>query len=165
LNGGQLLFNGREISDIPRDEMRGKLSLVSQEPTPYQGNAFLFQVPPLKTDILPGTIRENILVGTENELSDVDLDVIAKQAQIFDLAQSLPAGYNTQVGSRGTALSGGQKHRFAIARAIAMGKEILLLDEATSALDSESEALVHEALKQAGKNKSIIAVAHVSSSE
>jgi len=97
-------------------------------------------------------------------MSDSELDSITKQAQIFDLVKSLPEGYNTQVGSRGTALSGGQKQRLAIARAIAMNKEILLLDEATSALDSESEGLVHEALKQAGKNKSIIAIAHVTHS-
>jgi ATP-binding cassette subfamily B (MDR/TAP) protein 1 len=122
--------------------------------------AFLFQVSPRKTDIFPDTVCENILLGTENEISDVDLDIIAKQAPIFDLLQSLPEGYT--ISSRGTVLIGGQNQRLTIARAIAMNKEILLLSEAISALDSESEGLVHEALKQAGKNKSIIAVAHVS---
>jgi ATP-binding cassette, subfamily B (MDR/TAP), member 1 len=109
-----------------------------------------------------GTIRENILLGTTTTPSDAELDHIAKQAQIYDLIQSLPECYNTQVGSRGTTLSGGQKQRIAIARAIAMNKEILLLDEATSALDSESEGLMHQALKEAEKRRSIIAVAHVS---
>jgi ABC-type phosphate transport system ATPase subunit len=98
-------------------------------------------------------------------MSDSELDIITKQAQIFDLISSLPEGYNTQVGSRGTALSGGQKQLLAIAREIAVNKEILLLDEATSALDSESVGLVHEALKQAGENKSIIAIAHVSAAD
>ena len=112
--------------------------------------------------MIPGTIRENILLGTTTEISNVYLDHIAMQAQTFDLIQSLPDGYNTQVGSHGTALSGGQKQRIAIARAIAMDKEILLLDEATSALDSESEGLVYKALMEAGKGRSIVAVAHVS---
>ena len=100
-------------------------------------------------------------MGNDIAISNSDLDVIVQKAQIYDLVRSLLEGYNTQVGSRGTALSGGQKQRIVIARAITMDKEILLLDEATSALDTESEALVHESLKADGRNRSIIAVAHV----
>lgn len=66
------------------------------------------------------------------------------------------------MGSQGSALSGGQKQRIAIARSIATDANVLLLDEATSALDSESERLVQEALKETGKGKAVIAIAHVS---
>ena len=87
--------------------------------------------------------------------------MIAKKAQIYDTIACLPEGYNTRVGSRGSALSGGQKQRIAIARAMAADADILLLDEATSALDSESERLVQEVLRESGQGKSVIAVAHV----
>lgn len=111
---------------------------------------------------LLSTTRENILLGTENDFSDAELEIIAQQAQIHDLVHSPAEGYSIQVGSRGTALSGGQKQRIAIARALAMKTEALLLGEATSALDSESEGLVHAALKEAWRGRSVIAVAHVS---
>jgi ATP-binding cassette subfamily B (MDR/TAP) protein 1 len=165
LDSGELIYNSVNVSNISRGDLRAKFALVSQEPVLFQG--WSSNTPPntaTATNSSKGTIRENILLGTDYNLSNEELDNITRQAQIFDLVKSLPEGYNTQVGSRGTALSGGQKQRVAIARAIAMNKEVLLLDEATSALDSESEKLVHDALKIAGENRSIIAVAHVSKS-
>jgi ATP-binding cassette subfamily B (MDR/TAP) protein 1 len=145
LTNGQLLIDGVGSSTMTTDEVRQKFALVSQEPVLYSG-----------------TIKENILLGTDRNLLLEELESIARQAQIHDLIHSLPEGWGTQVGARGAALSGGQKQRIAIARALARGSEILLLDEATSALDSESERQVQKALRESGKGRSIIAIAHVS---
>ena len=126
------------------DETRRKFALMSQELT-----------------LSSSTSKENILLGTDADLSDKELDSITRHAQIHDLITSLPDGCSTQVGTCGTALSRGQKERIAIARALARGSEVMLLDEATSALDSESEGLVQKALTESGRGKSIIAIAHV----
>ncbi|KAI9738848.1 MAG: hypothetical protein M1834_008355 [Cirrosporium novae-zelandiae] len=140
---GQILINGIDINSLDTSEVRRHIALVSQEPVLFQG-----------------TIKSNILLGCDSELSSDRLDEITKQAQIHDIILSLPDGYETQVGARGLALSGGQKQRVCISRAIAQDADILLLDEATSALDSESERLVQAALLESSKGRTVIAVAH-----
>jgi ATP-binding cassette subfamily B (MDR/TAP) protein 1 len=141
---GRILIDGKDISSLDINSYRFHLALVSQEPTLYQG-----------------TIRDNILLGTPSE--DVSNEVIeeaARQANLLDFIKSLPEGFNTVVGNRGSLLSGGQKQRVAIAHALIRDPRILLLDEATSALDTESEHVVQAALDNAAKGRTTIAIAH-----
>ncbi|KAK2019979.1 P-loop containing nucleoside triphosphate hydrolase protein [Colletotrichum eremochloae] len=141
---GAILCNGKDISGFNIYEYRKQLSLVAQEPTLFQG-----------------TIRENILLGVDDKsVTDEQLHQVCRDASIHDFIVSLPEGYNTDIGSRGVSLSGGQKQRVAIARALIRNPRILLLDEATSSLDSESEKLVQAAFERAGKDRTMLVVAH-----
>ncbi|KAK7952571.1 P-loop containing nucleoside triphosphate hydrolase protein [Apiospora aurea] len=140
---GGVYIDGKEISSLNVNEYRSYIALVSQEPTLYQGS-----------------IKENILLGANHEVTDEAVEFACKEANIYDFIQSLPDGFNTVVGNKGTLLSGGQKQRIAIARALIRDPKILLLDEATSALDSESEHVVQAALDKAAKGRTTIAVAH-----
>ncbi|KAK2926992.1 AAA ATPase domain [Fusarium oxysporum f. sp. vasinfectum] len=106
------------------------------------------------------TLRENILLGVEDNVDDATVHRVCQEASIHEFIMSLPEGYQTQVGSRGVTLSGGQRQRVAIARALMRNPDILLLDEATSSLDSESERLVQEAFERAGKGRTMVVVAH-----
>lgn len=117
--------------------------MVAQEPTLFQGS-----------------IRENILLGVEENTPTEILHQACRDAEIHDFISSLPEGYDTDVGMKGVALSGGQKQRIAIARALIRNPKILLLDEATSSLDSESEKLVQAAFERAGKGRTMVVVAH-----
>jgi ATP-binding cassette, subfamily B (MDR/TAP), member 1 len=123
-----------------------------------------------------GTIRFNILLGAiKDNVSQEEIDKACQDAnvltlpslrginsiiQIYEFIQSLPEGYDTLVGSRSSALSGDQRQRIAIARALIRNPKILLLDEATSALDSESERVIQEALAKAGKGRTTLSIAH-----
>ncbi|OQD80248.1 hypothetical protein PENANT_c037G08426 [Penicillium antarcticum] len=141
---GGVYVDGKDISSFNINNYRSHLALVSQEPTLYQG-----------------TIRENIMLGTDrDDVSEDEMVLCCKNANIYDFIISLPNGFDTLVGSKGSMLSGGQKQRLAIARALLRNPRILLLDEATSALDSESEKLVQAALDTAAKGRTTIAVAH-----
>ncbi|KAI9884071.1 MAG: GTPase-activating protein [Watsoniomyces obsoletus] len=140
---GGIYVDGKEISSLNVNDYRKHLALVSQEPTLYQG-----------------TIKENVLLGAADDVSDEDIVRACKDANIYDFIMSLPEGLATPAGSKGTMLSGGQKQRIAIARALIRNPKILLLDEATSALDSESEKVVQAALDAAAKGRTTIAVAH-----
>lgn len=142
LSGG-IFVDGREISSLNVNEYRSFIALVSQEPTLYQG-----------------TVRENIVLGANGDVTDEQIKFACQEANIYDFIMSLPDGMNTVVGSKGALLSGGQKQRIAIARALIRDPKILLLDEATSALDSESEHVVQAALDKAAKGRTTIAVAH-----
>ncbi|KAH7150159.1 ABC transporter [Dactylonectria estremocensis] len=140
---GGVFIDGKDISTLNVNNYRALVALVSQEPTLYQG-----------------TVRENILLGTSEVVSDSTIERACRDANIHDFIISLPDGLETTVGSKGALLSGGQKQRIAIARALIRDPKILLLDEATSALDSESEHVVQAALDKAAKGRTTIAVAH-----
>ncbi|ORZ08979.1 putative ABC transporter protein [Absidia repens] len=144
-NQGTVSLDDRNINSITLGHLRSQMALVSQEP-------ILFDM----------TIKENIKLGVEGELSFDSMIEACKQANIYDFINQLPDGFDTRVGDKGSQLSGGQKQRVAIARALVRKPKILLLDEATSALDSESEELVQQALdnviQQGGRTT--ITIAH-----
>ncbi|KAI0146805.1 P-loop containing nucleoside triphosphate hydrolase protein [Pestalotiopsis sp. NC0098] len=140
---GAILANGVDINALDVYAYRRHLSLVAQEPNIFQG-----------------TLRENILLGAPDSVSDAELHAACRDASIHDFIASLPDGYGTQVGSRGVSLSGGQKQRVSIARALIRHPDVLLLDEATSSLDSESEKLVQAAFERAARGRTMVVVAH-----
>jgi len=139
---GEMVLNGKAVSEYALDEMRKLAAYVPQD-------AYIFD----------GTIRENILYGNQDADEDEMLRA-SKQANAHEFVLQQPAGYETLVGERGIRLSGGQRQRVAIARAILKGASILLLDEATSSLDSESEEMVQEALDNLIADKTCIVAAH-----
>ena len=106
-----------------------------------------------------GTIRENIAYG-KPDATDEEIIAAAKRAGIHEFIKSLPDGYDTFAGERGTRLSGGQKQRISIARVFLKNPPVLILDEATSALDNDSERLVQQSLDELTKGRTTITIAH-----
>ncbi|UJR08519.1 hypothetical protein I4U23_012782 [Adineta vaga] len=141
---GTVLLDGHDVKTLNIQWLRSLLGLVQQEPV-------LFNL----------SIRDNIAYGDNSRsLTQDDIELAAKKANIHDLIASLPEGYGTSCGAKGGQLSGGQKQRIAIARALIRNPKILLLDEATSALDNKSEKVVQDALDQARTGRTCITIAH-----
>ena len=139
---GCISLMGKPASDYTLREIRELFAFVPQEP-------YLFS----------GPIGENIAHG-DLDAFEAGIKAAAKQANAHEFIGKLPDGYNTMVGERGVFLSGGEKQRIAIARAIIRDAEILLLDEATSSLDNESESLVQEALEDLMQERTSLVIAH-----
>ena len=139
---GCVEIDGQDLRDISFASLRSKISYVGQD-------TFLFST----------TVMENLRCSAP-EASDEDVIAAAKAAHAHEFIIALPDGYDAQVGENGTFLSGGEKQRIAIARAILRKAEILLLDEATSALDAESEALVKKAFDAMTQEVTVIVIAH-----
>ena len=139
---GKVLIDGVDIRDVTQTSLRGAMGLVPQE-------VVLFN----------DTLRFN-LAYAKPEASDQEILDAARRAQLGDFIASLPEGLETRVGERGLKLSGGEKQRVGVARAILLDPPILILDEATSSLDSETEKDVQAALAEAAKGRTTIAVAH-----
>ncbi|MCK4244229.1 MAG: ABC transporter ATP-binding protein [Candidatus Omnitrophica bacterium] len=139
---GAILIDGEDIKNFKLRSLREKIGLVTQEPILFND-----------------TIRNNIAYGkpeaTKNEIIEA-----AKIANIHTFIETLEAGYETIIGERGAKLSGGEKQRIAIARAILKDPPILILDEATSNLDSASEKLVQRALKRVMEKRTSFVIAH-----
>lgn len=142
VNRGHLKVDGEDIRDIRLEDLRGQIGMVHQEPT-------LFNV----------TIAENIRYGKPDATFDeVIRAAIAAEAHEFIVAK--PDGYDTKVGERGGKLSGGEKQRIAIARAILHDPKILILDEATSSLDTPTEKKIQIAIARLVKGRTTFAIAH-----
>ncbi|KAJ1951007.1 hypothetical protein FBU59_000407 [Linderina macrospora] len=140
--GGSVEVERTDVRQWNVGSLRSNLALVGQEPV-------LFDY----------TIAENIAYGRP-DATQMEIEEVAKQANIHNFVVELPDGYNTRIGQTGGRLSGGQKQRIAIARALVRNPKILLLDEASSALDSQSEKLVQEALDKASEGRTTITIAH-----
>lgn len=140
---GDIDFGGESIRQFSLTSWRRKIGYVSQE-----------------SSLMVGTIRENIIYGREDEVSEEELLEAARLAYAHEFIERLPQGYDTEVGERGIQLSGGQRQRVAIARALLRRPDILLLDEATASLDSDSEHEVQRALHNLMRNRTTIVIAH-----
>ncbi len=139
---GRVLVDGEDIRGLTQKSLRAALGLVPQEVTLFND-----------------TLRFN-LAYARLDASDEEILEAVRRAQLTPFIDSLPAGLETKVGERGLKLSGGEKQRVGVARAILLDPAILILDEATSSLDSTTEREVQTALKEAARGRTTIAVAH-----
>jgi ABC-type multidrug transport system fused ATPase/permease subunit len=138
---GRITIDGDDIRDVTLSSLRGAVGLVQQD-------VYLF----------PTTIRENIRYGrpsaTEGEVIDA-----AKAARIHDFIETLPEGYDTWVGERGTTLSGGQRQRIAIARTLLLDPRVLVFDDSTSSVDMRTEYLIQQALQNLMEGRTTFVIA------
>ncbi len=142
-NSGEIMFGSVPVTAFNPVSWRKAFALVSQD-----------------RPLLSGTIRDNITYGCNRKVTDEELEQVSKQANIWELIQSLPDGFDTFVEPNGSNFSGGQRQCIAIARAIMRNPDYLLLDEATSNLDAKSEKIVSDALANLMKGRTTIMIAH-----
>ena len=144
-NAGAVLLDGKDIRSLDPASLRASIGVVSQEPV-----------------LFSASIRDNLVYGATDPDS-VPMEKVeeaARQANALGFIREFPEGFSTVVGERGALVSGGQRQRLAIARALITNPRILCLDEATSALDSESEHLVQEAVERLMQGRTVITIAH-----
>jgi subfamily B ATP-binding cassette protein MsbA len=139
---GAVLIDGTDIRQTSISSLRKQIAVVTQEPILFND-----------------TIRNNIAYGNRNALNE-DIERAAKAAYAYDFIQSFPDKFDTKIGELGSRLSGGEKQRICIARALLKDAPILILDEATSSLDTESEMLVQKALENLMKGRTTFVIAH-----
>jgi ABC-type multidrug transport system fused ATPase/permease subunit len=131
-----------DLSQLSKASLRDRMAYVTQE-------AFLFN----------GTVRENLQLA-HREADDATMWQALEAAHAASFVRDLPAGLDTNVGERGVKLSGGEKQRLSIARALLKNAPILLLDEATASVDSETERLIQQALDHLMENRTSFVIAH-----
>jgi len=139
---GNIFLDGNDISKLSLKDLRSSISLVTQTIT-----------------LFPGSVLQNIAYGSK-EISESEVVDAAKVAEIHDFIESLPDGYDTQIGEGGHKLSGGQRQRISIARAVLKDAPILVLDEATSSVDNETEEALQKSLDFISKDRTTIVIAH-----
>ena len=139
---GRVAIDGVDVRDMTHASLATLVGVVSQE-----------------THLFHASIADNLRFAKPGA-SDAELEQAARAAQIHDLIDRLPDGYETIVGERGYRFSGGEKQRIAIARTVLRDPPILVLDEATSALDTETERAVQAALDELARGRTTVAIAH-----
>lgn len=142
LHNGKIFIDDQDITDVTLESLRRQIALIPQDPLLFHR-----------------TLRENISYG-KPEASEAEIFAAAKLAHCDEFIRNIPSGYEARVGERGTKLSGGEKQRIAIARAILVNAPILILDEATSSLDSVTEKYIQESLSKLMQGKTTIVIAH-----
>ena len=142
VNGGRVSIGGHDVKDYTLDSLMANISMVFQ-------NVYLFN----------DTIENNIKFGKPNATHD-EVVAAAKKACCDDFIDALPDGYNTVVGEGGATLSGGEKQRLSIARAMLKDAPIVIFDEATANVDPENEDRLQAAIEALTRDKTIIMIAH-----
>ena len=142
VDGGRVTLDGHDVRDLTRATLARAVGVVTQE-------SYLFHA----------SVRDNLRYGRP-DATDEEVRAAARAANIDERVERLAEGYDTTVGERGYRLSGGEKQRLAIARVLLADPRVLILDEATSALDTASERLVQQALEEAMRGRTTIAIAH-----
>ncbi len=141
-NEGSVIIGGKDTGKIPLSQVMKQVAYVSQD-------NYLFHM----------SIRENIRIG-KPDATDKEIEEAAKKASCHDFIKSLPRGYDTVAGDGGNKLSGGEKQRIAIARAILKDSPIIVLDEATAFTDPENEAIIQRSIGKLVAGKTLIVIAH-----
>ncbi len=139
---GRVTIDGRDLRDVTLKSLRSQIGIVTQH-----------------TILFDDTIRNNIAYANPGG-SLADVERAAAAAYALDIVRAKPGEYEAHIGESGARLSGGERQRIAIARALLKNAPILVLDEATSQLDSEAEAIVHRALQNLMKDRTVLIVAH-----
>jgi ATP-binding cassette subfamily B protein/subfamily B ATP-binding cassette protein MsbA len=142
IDSGKITIDRHNVKNLKISYLREQIGLVSQDP-------YLFN----------GTVAENILYGNV-EANQEQMRKAAIAAHADDFVKGLPREYDTRIGERGVKLSGGEKHRIAIARTLLKDPPILILDEATASVDTETELKIKEALTSLMARRTTILIAH-----
>ncbi|MCA1226182.1 ABC transporter ATP-binding protein [Saccharopolyspora sp. 6M] len=140
--GGQVLLDGVDLTRLPLHVVRDQIAFVPQE-----------------ADVLHGTVAENIAFGRP-DATPAEIVAAAREADADEFVRALPEGYETVLGERGALLSGGQRRRIAIARAVLRRTPVLVLDEPTNGLDAESKANVVAPLRKLSRTRTTILISH-----
>ena len=139
---GRVLVGGRDVKELSVKSLRRHISIVTQEPILFNES-----------------VRDNIRYG-RLDATDAEIEEAARAAYAYNFITGFPKGFDTVIGELGNRLSGGEKQRICIARALLKDAPVLILDEATSALDAESEQVVQKALANLMKGRTTFVIAH-----
>lgn len=142
IKSGEILIDGVNIKDLTEDSLRNNMSIINQNP-------YIFHM----------SIRENLILA-KPDATEEEMIKACEMACLHDFIMTLENGYDSIIGEGGVNLSGGEKQRLAIARALLQDTEIILMDEATSALDNQTQTEIQESIKNISKDYTIIIVAH-----